>query len=43
MFGSGLASHGFTASWGVVLSVLVKEDEGPVLLVLGASNLALRM
>ena len=41
MFGSGLGSHGFTGSWGVVLPVTVREDESPSLQVLGASSLAL--
>ena len=40
---SGLGSHGFTGSWGVTLSVPVQEDESLSLLVVGASNLALRM
>ena len=40
---SGLASHGFTGSWGVALSVPVQKDESPSLKVLGASNLALQM
>jgi len=41
--GSGLGSHGFTGSWGVALSVPVKEDESPTLQVLGASGLAVQM
>jgi len=42
MSGSGLGSYGFTGSWGVALSVPV-QDKSPILQVLGASNLALRM
>ena len=34
--GSGLGSHGFTGSWGVVLPLPVQEDESPSLQVLGA-------
>ena len=41
--GSGLGSHGFTGSWGVVLPVPVREDESPSVQVLGASSLALWM
>ena len=36
-------SHGFTGPWGMVLSVLVQEDESPILQVLCASSLALWM
>ena len=43
MSGSGLESHGFTGSFGVALSVPVREDESPSLWVLGASSLALWM
>ena len=43
MSGSGLGSHGFTGSWGVVLPVPVREDESPSLQILGASSLALWM
>ena len=43
MSGFGLRSHGFTGSWGVTLSVPVKEDESTSLQVLGISSLALRM
>jgi len=41
MSGSGLGSHDFTESWGVVLSVPVRKDESPSLQVLGASSLGL--
>ena len=40
MPGSGLVSHGFTGSRGVLLSVPVQVDESPGLQVLGASSLA---
>ena len=43
MSGTGLGSHGFTASWGVVLLLSVQEDKSPSLQVLGASSLALQM
>ena len=38
---SGLGSHGFTGSWGMTLSVPMREDESLSLQVLGASSLAL--
>ena len=41
MSGSGLGSHGFTGSCGMVLPVPLREDENPSLYVLGASILAL--
>ena len=40
---STLGSVEFTGSCGVVLVVPVQEDESPILQVLGASSLALRM
>jgi len=43
MSGSGLGSHVFTGSLGVVLSVPVQDDESPSVHFLGASSLALRM
>ena len=43
MSGSGLASHGFTESWGVALLVPVQEDESLSLQVLGASSLVIQM
>ena len=43
MSASDLGSHVFTGSLGVVLWVLVQEDESPSLQVLGASSLALWM
>ncbi len=36
-----LGSHGFTGSWGVALSIPVREDDSPSLESLGASSLAL--
>ena len=36
--GRAWGCHGFTGSWGVVLSVPVREDESPSLQVLGASS-----
>ena len=43
MSGSGLGSHCFTVSWGVVLFVPVQKDKSLSLQVLGASSLALCM